>query len=59
VTDSGVRFRDLMRADAGLVAQYNVLKRAFDGCGMGEYRAAKSAFIEADLAASAERRLGR
>ena len=50
-TDVFVRFRGLLLADAGLVARYNALKRAYDGRGMGEYRAAKSAFIEAALAA--------
>lgn len=44
--DVFVRFRDLLRADPGLVARYNALKRRYDGVDMDDYRAAKSAFIE-------------
>lgn len=52
--DVFVRFRDLLRADPGLVACYNALKREHDGAGMGAYRAAKSAFIETALAEAAK-----
>ena len=48
--DVFVRFRDRLRADPGLVAQYNAIKLRHNGRGMDTYRAAKSAFIETVLA---------
>ncbi|MCC7252258.1 GrpB family protein [Hyphomicrobium sp.] len=47
-------FADALRQDPGLVAQYNALKREFDGKPMEVYRAAKSAFVRDVLS-----RLGR
>ena len=45
-----LRFRDALRADTGLVEQYNQIKRDFADAGEGAYRAAKSRFIEQVLA---------
>lgn len=43
-------FVDALLRDPELVAQYNVLKRRFDGQPMDVYRTAKSAFVEDVLA---------
>jgi GrpB-like predicted nucleotidyltransferase (UPF0157 family) len=48
--DVFVRFRDALRADPALVADYNGLKAGFDGRPMDAYRAAKAAFVEQVLA---------
>lgn len=50
--DSFDRFIDLLQGDAQLRAAYNALKREWDGQPMDDYRAAKSAFIEAALASA-------
>jgi GrpB-like predicted nucleotidyltransferase (UPF0157 family) len=43
--DVFTRFRDALRADPALVARYNELKCAWDGCDMEGYRSAKARFI--------------
>ncbi|MGE0482163.1 MAG: GrpB family protein [Phycisphaerae bacterium] len=48
--DTFVRFRDALRADAALVAEYNALKQSFEGRAMDAYRVAKWAFIDRVLA---------
>lgn len=48
--DTFVRFRDVLRADAALVAAYNALKQSFQGRAMDAYRIAKWAFIDHVLA---------
>ncbi len=47
--DVFVAWRDLLRADPELRAEYDTLKRRFEGAPMERYREAKSAFIEARL----------
>jgi len=53
------QFVEALRGSPQLVADYNALKRRFDGAGMASYRAAKAAFVEqvlADVRASEPRR---
>lgn len=47
--DTFVRWRDLLRGDAGLRERYDQLKQRFDQKPMDDYRAAKSAFIQESL----------
>jgi GrpB-like predicted nucleotidyltransferase (UPF0157 family) len=47
--DGFLGFRDRLKADASLVQQYNVLKRAFHSKAHEQYRAAKAAFIESTM----------
>jgi GrpB-like predicted nucleotidyltransferase (UPF0157 family) len=44
-SDVQFRHRDLLRANADLRAEYNALKRRFDGGEMNAYREAKEAFF--------------
>ena len=48
--DVFVTFREVVRRDPQLVADYNELKKRFAGRAMDDYRAAKSAFIADVLA---------
>lgn len=45
------QFVEALRRSPQLVAEYNALKRRFDGVDMASYRAAKDAFVEQVLAA--------
>ena len=44
-----VAWRDLLNTNPELRAEYDALKRRFEGAPMDDYRAAKSAFIERHL----------
>lgn len=45
-----LRFRDLLQADATLLAEYNAMKRACEGLDADSYRRRKADFIEGLLA---------
>lgn len=47
--DVFVAWRDLLNTNPELRAEYDALKRRFEGAPMDDYRAAKSAFIERHL----------
>lgn len=47
--DDFLTFRDRLKADPGLVQQYNALKRAFHDRSHEQYRVAKAAFIESAM----------
>lgn len=47
--DVFVAWRDRLNTDPELRAEYDALKRRFEGAPMDDYRAAKSAFIESRL----------
>ncbi len=44
-----LKFRDILRKDAKLLSEYNVMKRSCEGFGEGRYRTTKAAFIESVL----------
>jgi GrpB-like predicted nucleotidyltransferase (UPF0157 family) len=47
--DTFVRWRDLLRGDAGLRQRYDLLKQRFEQKPMDDYRAARAAFIQESL----------
>lgn len=50
--DNFLDFLERLRASASLRAEYNELKRSFDGRDMDEYRYAKAVFIERVLSST-------